>query len=119
MVLERRMREIRTASVTRGSRCSPYSTVIRGSNSASRQVLLPYQFRRVEARAVDAHALIIVAVGRLHLRHATEADAHAARHRRFERHLTRYVPLGGKFRQRVEHWLRTAADQRTDRAVRF
>ena len=53
---------------------------------------VPRQARRVEDRALDADAPVVPAVGRADSRHATEADADAAGHRRFQRDMTGHVP---------------------------
>ena len=54
---------------------------------------------RVKDRAVDADALVVPAVRRLHLRHAAETDADAACHWRFQRHIAWHLPFLSDFGQ--------------------
>src|SRR5262245_56464491 len=52
---------------------------------------VPNQCCRVEYRAIHAYPAVVPAVRRLDLRHAAEADADAAGHRRLQRQMTWHV----------------------------
>src|SRR5262249_21543958 len=78
----------------------------------------PAQFRRVEDRSVDADALVVVAGRRLDHRHATEADADAAGHRRFQGDVARDAARGRRGGKGVKHRLGAAAEEMGGGGVR-
>ncbi len=72
---------------------------------------LPLQALRIKHWPIDAHALVVPAANRFHRRHATEADADAARHRGFQRQMARDAAALGLHGEGVQHWFGAAAEE--------
>src|SRR6266852_6308479 len=77
----------------------------------------PLQAFRIKDWAIDADALVVPAIGRLHRRHAAKADADAAGHWRFQREMARDAAALGLLREGVQHRLRDAAEEMLRRLV--
>src|SRR5947209_1309290 len=80
---------------------------------------MPLKTGRIKYRAVETNAAVVPTAFCTHTRDAAETDANAAGHWRFQRQMTRHLPLCGDRGKRPHHRFGTAAHQVLDGAMRF